>query len=117
RPAEISEFMRLGRKWWQPPTLKNVGRVGEAGSFADIWWKWWKSLQPPERESFGGMLTTPTELTLGSLTKMHGRTGFMLAVASLLWWGLVESRVGELGNKSGWSAAVIEVTWLLDRLV
>ncbi|KAJ6544879.1 hypothetical protein DFH09DRAFT_1321738 [Mycena vulgaris] len=48
---------------------------------------------------------------------MHGRIGFVEFAASLLWWGLAEARGGQVGNTSGWSTAVSDVQYLLDKLL
>ncbi|KAJ7667888.1 hypothetical protein DFH06DRAFT_959103, partial [Mycena polygramma] len=96
RPMEVTTFIREGRKWYQPPTIKKLGDVGEKGSFADGWWTWWKSLQPRERAwcEETRELSRPEQLTWGALPKMHGRIGFMLVLATLLWWGLSERGEG-----------------------
>ncbi|KAJ7078271.1 hypothetical protein B0H15DRAFT_789080 [Mycena belliarum] len=118
RPPEVHEFIKHGRKWWAPPAIQNVGRVGEKNSYADRWWLWWRHLQPKERLWVGGMLTTPTEMTwTPKLTTMHGRVGFMQVLASLLWWGLAEAKAGDVGRASGWEDAVEDVAFLLQRLV
>ncbi|KAJ7446034.1 hypothetical protein B0H11DRAFT_2249218 [Mycena galericulata] len=117
RPDEVAEWIRGGRKWFSPPSIKNLGRLGEKGSYANNWWLWWRSIQPPERQWFGGMLTAPTEMTFGKMTTMYGRNGFMQVMASLLWWGLQESRGGSLGKQTGWSQAVSDVRSMLECLV
>ncbi|KAJ7447959.1 hypothetical protein B0H11DRAFT_1744657 [Mycena galericulata] len=116
RPDEVAEWIRGGRKWFSTPNIKNLGRRGEKGSYADNWWLWWRSIQPPERDWVGGMLTTPTSIEWGKLEKMCGKNGFMQIMASLAWWGLHEFRRGQLGAESGWSAAVSEVQWVLEEV-
>ncbi|KAJ7821733.1 hypothetical protein B0H13DRAFT_1527994, partial [Mycena leptocephala] len=118
KPEEISAWLKGGRKWSAPPRISNLGRLGEKGTYADIWWLWWRSLQPPERMWVGGMLTWPTEMTWGKLTRMYGRNGFMHVMASLLWWGMAEFRSGANASEaSGWSIAVSSVEDVLGALV
>ncbi|KAJ7430015.1 hypothetical protein B0H11DRAFT_2264458 [Mycena galericulata] len=110
RPAEIGEFLKGGRKWYHPPTVRNVGKLGLEGSFVDRWWKWWRAIQPPEQE-----------MTWGNLPKMHGRTGFMLVLASLMWWGLASQGGAYAGPYAEpsmeWWRAVGEVKFLLTALL
>ncbi|KAJ6492728.1 hypothetical protein C8R47DRAFT_1070280 [Mycena vitilis] len=117
KPDEIVTWLKGGRKWFAPPHIARVGRVGEAGSYADNWWLWWRSIQPPERLWIGGMLTSPVEMTWGKLARLYGRNGFMQIVASLLWWGMQEFRSGENGEKSGWSLAVSDVDDILRGML
>ncbi|KAJ7602937.1 hypothetical protein DFH06DRAFT_937519, partial [Mycena polygramma] len=119
QPGEVSKFIRDGRKWYQPPPVKNMGEVGEAGSFADEWWTWW-SLQPQERKwcEETKTLSRPEKLTWGTLPKMHGRIGVMLVLATLLWWGLAERGEEGHGQSSvAWTNGVEDVTYLLGALV
>ncbi|KAJ7633768.1 hypothetical protein DFH06DRAFT_1336855 [Mycena polygramma] len=117
KPEEIAAWLKGGRKWFAPPKIARVGRVGETGSYADNWWLWWRSIQPRERLWIGGMLTWGTDMTWGKLTTLYGRNGFMQVMASLLWWGMLEFRGGENGEKSGWSLAVSDVQMVLRALL
>ncbi|KAJ7503445.1 hypothetical protein B0H11DRAFT_1710992 [Mycena galericulata] len=121
RPAEVGEFLKGGRKWFHPPTVRNVGRLGREGTFVDRWWLWWRAIQPPEREWVAGRLSRPEEMTWGSLPKMHGRTGFMLVLASLLWWGLASQGGADAGRDAEpsmeWWRAVGDVQFLLTALL
>ncbi|KAJ7042208.1 hypothetical protein C8F04DRAFT_1252184 [Mycena alexandri] len=118
RPSEVGEFLNGGRKWHSPPKIRNLGKLGEKGSYADNWWLWWRSLQPNEREVIEetGMMTMPREMDWGKLTKMSGRNGFMQVMASLLWWGMDEFRDGS-EDASGWAAAVGDVEGILYGIV
>ncbi|KAJ7030689.1 hypothetical protein C8F04DRAFT_1263591 [Mycena alexandri] len=114
RPAEVGEFLNGGRKWHSPPRIRNLGKLGEKGSYADKWWMWWRSVQPKEREVVEetGLMTMPMEMEWGKLTKMSGRNGFMQIMASLLWWGLEAFRDGA-DDDSGWATAVGDVEGIL----
>ncbi|KAJ7086913.1 hypothetical protein B0H15DRAFT_781762 [Mycena belliarum] len=118
RPKEVHLFFKHGRKWYTPPAIKKLGRLGEKGTYADDWWLWWRAIQPEQRIWFGGMLTSPTDITWGKLVSMHGRVGFLQVVASLMWWGLEEHKAAtEGGRASGWLDAVCDVVSLLRSLV
>ncbi|KAJ7120548.1 hypothetical protein C8R43DRAFT_839723, partial [Mycena crocata] len=114
RPTEIWEWLRKGRRWHVPPKIKNLGRCGEAKTYVDNWWLWWRSIQPGERDWVGGMLTWPNKITWGSLTGLCGKNGFMQIMASLLFWGIEEDRTAA---DSGWDVAVSEVQEVLAALV
>ncbi|KAJ7029966.1 hypothetical protein C8F04DRAFT_962259 [Mycena alexandri] len=121
RPEEITLWVSRGRKWFSPPKIARLGKLGEEGSYADTWWNWWKSIQPVEREPIEdtGMLTWPMgKMTWGKLTKMGGRNGFMQVMAGLLWWGLEEFRGGDdEDDHAGWLAAVGDVEGILHGLL
>ncbi|KAJ6496483.1 hypothetical protein C8R47DRAFT_1212805 [Mycena vitilis] len=117
KPAEIASWLKGGRKWFSPPHIARVGRIGEEGSYADNWWLWWRSIQPCKRLWVGGMLTSPVDMTWGKMPGLYGRNRFMQVVASLLWWGLQEFRSGENGEKSGWSLAVSDVECMLREML
>ncbi|KAF8209729.1 hypothetical protein K438DRAFT_1753376 [Mycena galopus ATCC 62051] len=119
RPAEVAAWMKSGRKWGALPKMRKIGSVGDKASYADDWWLWWRSVQPPERECMGGtLLTWPTKMTWGKLPRMYGKNGFMLVIASLLWWGQEETRTGNAAaTGSDWGMAVTGVTGILKHLV
>jgi hypothetical protein len=96
RPVEMTKFINGGRKWYVPPTIEAPGWQDEEGTFAAAWWSWWEAIQPEER--------------WGNLPTMHGRTGLMLVVGCLAWWGTTER-----GDE--WEAAVAVLTQLLHDLL
>ncbi|KAJ7734649.1 hypothetical protein B0H16DRAFT_1467497 [Mycena metata] len=114
RLSEVGDFLTGGQKWHSPPKIRNLGKLGAKGSYADNWWFWWRSLQPNEREvnEETGMMTMPMEMEWGKLTKMSGRNGFMQVLASLLWWGMEEFQNGS-EDTSGWGEAVGDVEGML----
>ncbi|KAJ7024591.1 hypothetical protein C8F04DRAFT_1270131 [Mycena alexandri] len=93
RPAAVTEFISGGRKWERVREIAYVGTKAEEGTYVAKWWAWWAQIA-------GG----------GDLAKMHGRTGFMLVLGSLLWWG-VKQRGAE------WEEAAKTVTAQLKETV
>ncbi|KAJ7023315.1 hypothetical protein C8F04DRAFT_1193565 [Mycena alexandri] len=93
RPAAVTEFMSGGRKWERLREIAYVGSKVEEGTYVAKWWAWWGQI-----------------LAGGDLAKMHGRTGFMLVLGSLLWWG-VKQRGAE------WEEAAKTVTAQLEETV
>ncbi|KAJ7352563.1 hypothetical protein DFH08DRAFT_693964, partial [Mycena albidolilacea] len=115
KPAEVGAWIKSGRKWGSPPELANMGKLGQKGSFVDNWWRWWRSLQPPERVWMGGMLSWVDDMTWGKLPRMYGRNGFMQIMICLLWWGQEVHRQAQ--TDSGWASAVGCVEHVLRHFV
>ncbi|KAJ7752298.1 hypothetical protein B0H16DRAFT_1266091, partial [Mycena metata] len=79
RPKEIKDFIRGGRRWYIPKHLGDrLGSKTIPNSYVAQWWEWWGVIQPEEGAGWAGLAT------------MHGRTGFMLVLLSLLWWGMAD---------------------------
>ncbi|KAJ7027469.1 hypothetical protein C8F04DRAFT_1267041 [Mycena alexandri] len=93
RPTAVTDFMSGGRRWEKVREIAYVGSKAEEGTYVAKWWAWWGKIVED-----------------GGLAKMHGRTGFMLVVGSLLWWG-VKKRGEE------WEEAVKAVTVQLEEVV
>ncbi|KAJ7023217.1 hypothetical protein C8F04DRAFT_1193678 [Mycena alexandri] len=96
RPKPVSDFLGKGRRW---ETLMPVGRVGSKGegaTYASKWWKWWAEIT----EGKGA----------GKLATMYGRTGFMLVLGSLLWWGMEK-------RGPAWEEAAKAVTRVMREVV
>jgi hypothetical protein len=96
RPAEMTKFINTGRKWYVPLHIESPGRKEDEGSFAAAWWSWWAAIQPEER--------------WGNLPTMYGRTGLMLVIGCLAWWG-----ASERGEE--WEAAISALKGLLEDLL
>ncbi|KAJ7064237.1 hypothetical protein C8F01DRAFT_926611, partial [Mycena amicta] len=106
RPPQLSGWLAMGRKWTMPPTLV------DAELWVGVWWVWWKSLQPAEREvDADGDLSQPATADWSSMVQMYGNGGFMLVMATLAWWGEVAQERGEEAIEE-WSAAVRDVAWV-----
>ncbi|KAJ7787570.1 hypothetical protein B0H14DRAFT_3505320 [Mycena olivaceomarginata] len=115
KPAEVGAWIKSGRKWGSSPKLANLGKLGQKGSFVDNCWRWWRSLQPPERVWMGGMLSWADDMTWGKLPRMYGRNGFMQVMICLLWWGQEVHR--QARTDSGWASAVGCVEHFLRHFV
>ncbi|KAJ7164579.1 hypothetical protein C8R43DRAFT_878649 [Mycena crocata] len=114
RPDEVQAWLGSGRRWFVAPAIATLGMVGEADSFVDRWWRWWRSIQPPERSWLGGRITRPREITWKKMAGLYGKNGFLQVMGTLLWWGLEEARRAE---ESGWEKAVKEVHYVLSELI
>ncbi|KAJ7433026.1 hypothetical protein B0H11DRAFT_2377168 [Mycena galericulata] len=119
RPDEVGEWIKGGRKWHTPPSIKRLGAKGEAGSFINEWWVWWRSLQPPEREWSTELkaLSMPDDVSWGKLPRMCGPNGLMQVMATLTWWGLQETRSKSIVEAVAWRRAVEDVKDVLERLI
>ncbi|KAJ7438838.1 hypothetical protein B0H11DRAFT_1752413 [Mycena galericulata] len=117
RPTEVTGWLARARKWNARMDVGTVGEDGLEGTFADGWWKWWRSIQPSDRKFVGGILTAPEEADWSDLSKLHGKNGMLQVMATLLWWG---DKVGVDENAEGygdWRLALGDVTWVLEQLV
>ncbi|KAF8185254.1 hypothetical protein K438DRAFT_1765903 [Mycena galopus ATCC 62051] len=91
RPEEVPDFMKCMRKWErQVPLTSAFGPSMDTGTFGNRWWTWWTCVQPESRMLESGKLMAlsrvgPQDWT--HVSKMNGRNGIMLYVATLLWWG------------------------------
>jgi hypothetical protein len=92
----MTKFINTGRRWYVPPRIEAPGSREEEGTFAARWWSWWAAIQPEER--------------WGTLPTMHGRTGLMLVIGTLAWWGTAD-------RGKDWEAAVSALTELFQDLV
>ncbi|KAJ7050147.1 hypothetical protein C8F01DRAFT_957149, partial [Mycena amicta] len=122
RPPQVSGWLSRGRKWTMPPTLGGlIGRRRYVGMGAELWvgtwWKWWRSLQPAERELLdNGELSLPEIADWSGMAKMYGNNGLMQVMAALVWWGEVAKERGEEETEE-WCVAVKDVTWVLEQLL
>ncbi|KAJ7701533.1 hypothetical protein B0H17DRAFT_1195313 [Mycena rosella] len=48
---------------------------------------------------------------------MHGRTGLMLVMATLFWWGLTEDRAADVEARKQWLDVVADVRFVMQELV
>ncbi|KAJ7446790.1 hypothetical protein FB451DRAFT_1412199 [Mycena latifolia] len=117
RPGAMKLWITKARKWDATVDIGKVGAQGEEGTFADSWWKWWASLQPDEREMIGGMMTCPSGIDWGAITKLHGRNGMLQVIATLLWWGDEVAEGGNPVDTLRWSLAVGDVSWVLTEVL
>ncbi|KAJ7030304.1 hypothetical protein C8F04DRAFT_1264069 [Mycena alexandri] len=83
RPAAVGDFLSRGRRWEKVREIEYVGSKKEEGTYVAKWWAWWNQI-----------------LGEGGLPKMHGRTGFMLVLGALLWWGVKLVASGEIVMKT-----------------
>ncbi|KAJ7256398.1 hypothetical protein C8J57DRAFT_1075057, partial [Mycena rebaudengoi] len=113
RPKAVKDWMVRVRHWHVVQELGTLGTQSEEGSFVDQWWKWWRMLQPEERETFGGMLTSPESAEWGTMAKLCGWNGLLQVMATLLWWGEAEGT----NDRSYWAIAVVDVSWVLGQLL
>ncbi|KAJ7048760.1 hypothetical protein C8F01DRAFT_1379496 [Mycena amicta] len=125
RPVQVSGWLTRGRKWTMPPALGGLlGSRQAVGMGAElwvgVWWGWWRSLQPAEREVLeNGELSRPETADWSATAKMYGNNGLMLVMASLAWWGeLVHTSRGDaIEAIDEWAAAVRDVTWVFEKLL
>ncbi|KAJ7170447.1 hypothetical protein C8R43DRAFT_944959 [Mycena crocata] len=120
RPTVFQDWFARQRQWWSPMSIGTVGSVGEEGTYADVWWSWWRSIQPGERIWDEGELSCPPEADWTELRRLHGKNGFVLILAALLWWGDVVGK-DDTQKKDPlaflqWERAVMDVTWVLGEL-
>jgi hypothetical protein len=92
--------------------------MGQAAElWVSLWWGWWRSLQPEERELLeSGELSRPEKADWSKTAGMYGNNGLLQVMASLLWWGEVVQRREE-ADREEWCAAVTDVTWVLEQLL
>ncbi|KAJ7184062.1 hypothetical protein C8R46DRAFT_1208293 [Mycena filopes] len=93
RPAVVGAFINGARRWDRPREIVYVGTKAEEGTFVWTWWAWWREIQKA-----------------GNLERMCGRTGLMLVVGSLLWWGAKE-------HPEEWEEAAKTVTATMREVV
>ncbi|KAJ7044194.1 hypothetical protein C8F04DRAFT_1175220 [Mycena alexandri] len=100
RPKEVKDFIKNGRKWYVPVKLgeARLGCKDLEKSYIAQWWEWWSEIQGTAGEEYAGLAT------------MHGRTGFMIVLLTLLWWGTVD-------HGDEWEEAVAVTTKLLRDLL
>ncbi|KAJ7165444.1 hypothetical protein C8R43DRAFT_946136 [Mycena crocata] len=120
RPGVFVAWFARQRQWWSPMDIGKVGSVGAEGTYADGWWRWWRGMQPAERVWEDGELSCPPDADWTELRKLHGKNGFVVILAALLWWGDVvgkdDARSKDPIQFFQWERAVMDVTWVLDEL-
>ncbi|KAJ7096172.1 hypothetical protein C8R44DRAFT_749019 [Mycena epipterygia] len=118
RSKQIQEWLGRGRKWQSKLEIGLVTAQPRPGSYVALWWAWWQSIQPDEREWTEGKLTNPTEADWSQIEKLHGNNGLMHVMVALLWWG---DHIGELETDTeehaAWLSAVDDVTWVLREIL
>ncbi|KAJ7058603.1 hypothetical protein C8F01DRAFT_1304260 [Mycena amicta] len=125
RPVQVSGWLTRRWKWTMPPALGGLlGSRQAVGMGAElwvsVWWGWWRSLQPAEREVLeNGELSRPETADWSATAEMYGNNGLMLVMASLAWWGeLVHtSQEDAIEAIDEWAAAVRDVTWVFEKLL
>ncbi|KAJ6451146.1 hypothetical protein C8R45DRAFT_1113690 [Mycena sanguinolenta] len=114
RPGLVYEWIVRKRDWTREMI---VGFLDGPGRWVEQWWTWWVSMQPSERTYANGTLDRPDGADWGELAAMNGKSGLLLVMASLLWWG---DRAGgdamDADVYQGWTKAVEDVTWTLEAL-
>ncbi|KAJ7049319.1 hypothetical protein C8F01DRAFT_1093506 [Mycena amicta] len=111
RPKQVKEWIRADRKA-TPRLIKLHKRYGEE------FWIWWKFLQPQWRKAKTNWPSMDAvqdgdEGDWAALT-VPGKNGLVSVVASLYWWGREGVEGGSVSP--GWSSAVKDVTWALQRM-
>ncbi|KAF7968024.1 hypothetical protein HWV62_32154 [Athelia sp. TMB] len=117
RPALLTTWVRNGRgsKKKAPP------HVSDAAAFTDVWWDWWRTLQPGWR---GTSQPLSQEADGGSWEPLAvpGANAMIGPIACLYWWGrtvhgLAEEKVEKQGSKEKWLEAVEDVNYTLKGLI
>ncbi|KAJ7722491.1 hypothetical protein DFH07DRAFT_971923 [Mycena maculata] len=118
RPTAVKVWLGRARNWDSTMKLGELGKEGQEGTFADDFWNWWTSLQPPERVAFNGSLSRPGDADWSGLLELHGKNGVLQVMAALLWWGEALLWWGEaLDEKEDpfgrmdWRSVVDDVRW------
>jgi hypothetical protein len=103
RPAAVAWWLGRGRKWDKTVDVGVLGDVHAAETFVAMWWKWWVKVQPKDRADWGPMV------------KLHGKTGILQVMATLLWWreAVSENPLQEME----WETAVEDVSGVLTELL
>ncbi|KAF8196390.1 hypothetical protein K438DRAFT_1826188 [Mycena galopus ATCC 62051] len=116
RPRTVAAWLAQARQWDRTMVIGEVGAQGVERTWADGWWTWWASLQPPERMYSGGKLSRPEKTDWEPLVRLNGKNGLLQVMATLLWWG---DHVGDGEDASkyvDWTQAVDDVAWTLREL-
>jgi hypothetical protein len=122
RPRQVTGWLNRGRKWTLPPALGGLlGRREATGQAEELWvglfWAWWRTLQPDERQELGNReLSRPEKADWSGMAQMHGDNGLLQVMAALVWWGDVVQKRGR-EEREEWLVAVIDVTWVLEQLL
>jgi hypothetical protein len=93
-----------------------LGAEGEEKTWVNSWWKWWVSLQPPERVYAEGRLEQPNTADWEDMAQLHGKNGLMQVMAALLWWGDLVGDGEDACQHAEWVKAVDDVAWTLNEL-
>ncbi|KAJ7121795.1 hypothetical protein C8R43DRAFT_900157 [Mycena crocata] len=120
RPTVFQSWFGRQRQWWSPMPIGEVGSVGKEGTYADVWWSWWRSIQPGARIWDNGELSCPPDADWTDLRELHGKNGFVLILGALLWWGDVVGKDDAQKENPldflNWERAVMDVTWVLEEM-
>ncbi|KAF9470292.1 hypothetical protein BDN70DRAFT_939839 [Pholiota conissans] len=109
RPLCVAEWIRYTRS----PTYRP--RTFKLDMFEKSFSTWWHGLQPEWRIGDGRDLLRG-DRSLDSI-KLPGKNGLLSILAALFFWGIYAEKKEGKGGVASWSAAVDDVSWVLNRLI
>ncbi len=85
--------------------------------FIDIWWAWWRSLQPAwRRPGNSGPMEQRKYGNDWTSMNVSGPNGWLGIAATLFWWGKAAVAM-EAAAKEKWIEAVCDSVWMLKGLL
>lgn len=111
RPAALAQWIQCKRITSGP--VWDAFNVGDGCEFAEIWWEWWRSIQPTGRTtSKSASLNKADGLDWKRLRK-PGPNGLLVVLVALVWWRNMEQ--SEVVAQR-WRKAVEDVTWAMVQM-
>ncbi len=113
QPKLLSKWVGHGHMKRAMPVLA----MEDVPKFCNMWWAWWRSLQPGWRKpGLVGRLEQDAYSDKWTSLNVSGPNGWLGIMATLFWWGKAIEGL-EMSARDEWMEAVTDSLWVLKGLL